>query len=191
MNPPNSKLKLLPLSYKGHYHNINPGGNITKTNYLIAESLNLRWSLPLKRVLARVQEDLHSHNPFIRDFKQIAEMSEEQLSHGKIVISAKKRPSGEHERRYNEQLNLKEVSILTNSQPHDLVLHQRGGGLQVISELNPKGMPLHFTLLFPHGTPGWDSETKQFGGEGKRRITTREFYAFYLNVRDPTRDYLH
>ena len=56
---------------------------------------------------------------------------------GKIVISAKARPTGEHERRYNEQINLQEVSILTNSEPHDLVLQLRGGGLHTISDLNP------------------------------------------------------
>ena len=145
----------------------------------------------LKEILEKVQQDLHSHNPFIQDFKQITDMDVDQLGQGKIVISAKKKPTGEHERRYNEQLNLQEVSILTNSQPHDLVLHCRGGGLQTISDLNPKGMPMHFTLLFPHGTHGWDQEKKQYGGEGNRRITTREFYAYYLNERDPTRDYIH
>ena len=45
-----------------------------------------------------------------------------------------------------------EVSILKNSEPHDLVLQLRGGTLQDISDLNPKGMSLHFTLLFPYGT---------------------------------------
>ena len=87
------------------------------------------------------------------------------------------------------QVNLQEVSILTNSQPHDLVLHRRGGGLQEISDLNPKGQPLHFTLLFPHGTYGWDPSTRHT--DGKRRVTTREFYAHMMNQRDPERDYLH
>ena len=114
----------------------------------------------LKYILAKVQEELHKCNPFIHDFKQIAEMNDEQLGQGKIVISAKQRPTGEHERRYNEQLNLQEVSILTNSQPHDMVLQRRGGGLQEITDLNPKGMPMHFTLLFPYGTYDWNPEAK-------------------------------
>ena len=143
----------------------------------------------LEGVLATVQQELHNHNPFVRDFKQIMEIGEDQLGQGKIVISAKARPVGEHERRYNDQLNLQEVSILTNSEPHDLVLQRRGGTLQTISDLNPKRMPLHFTLLFPHGTNGWDIEQRH--QDGKRRITTREFYVYYLNQRDPTRDYIH
>ena len=88
----------------------------------------------LQQVLVKVQSDLHKYNPFVRDFKQIVDMDEAELGQGKIVISAKARPTGEHERRYNNQLNLQEVSILTNSQPHDLVLQCRGGKLQNISE---------------------------------------------------------
>ena len=142
----------------------------------------------LEGVLSKVQSDLHRSNPYIQDFKQIMEINEEELSEGKIVISAKATPAGEHERRYNDQLNLKEVSILTNSKPHDLVLQQRGGGLQTISDLNPKGMPLHFTLLFPHGTYGWDPTTLH--KDRKRRVTPREFYVYHLNKRDPNYDYL-
>ena len=141
----------------------------------------------LQQVLVKVQSDLHKYNPFVRDFKQIVDMDEAELGQGKIVISAKARPTGEHERRYNDQLNLQEVSILTNSQPHDLVLQCRGGKLQNISDLNPKGMPLHFTLLFPHGTYGWDPS--KLHRDGKRRVTTREFYAYYMNQRGEL-DYL-
>ena len=50
-------------------------------------------------------------------------------------------------------------------------------------------MPLHFTLLFPHGTYGWDPATLHT--DGKRRVTTREFYAYLMNQRNPERDYLH
>ena len=107
------------------------------------------------------------------------------------LLSQQKKPSREeHDRRYNLQTNLQEVSILTNEQPNDLVLQRRGGGLQYVSDLNPKGMPLHFTLLFPHGTYGWDPETKQTND--KRRITTREFYVFHLNVREKeNQNFLH
>ena len=148
-------------------------------NMTIPASTSKPQKKVLEGVLCKVQNVLHVHNPFIKDFKQILEIPAEELGHGKIVISAKARPSEEHERRYNAQVNLQEVSILTNNEPHDLVLQQRGGGLQTISDLNPKGMPLHFTLLFPHGTYGWDPTAKH--SDGKRRITTREFYVYYIN----------
>ena len=135
----------------------------------------------LKTLLQKLQDLMHKHNPFVRDFKMILEMPEEDLAHGKIVISASQRPPNEHARRYNPQTNLQEVSILTNESPHDLVLHRRGGGLTSIHDLNPKGMPLHFTLLFPYGTYGWDQYEKQ--ASGTRRVTTKQFYAFHLQIR--------
>ena len=120
----------------------------------IQDSMKLPQKEMLKDLLERVQKILHFNNPFVQDFKQVIEIPIEELQLGKIVISAKHQPSGEHKRRYNEQLNLKEVRVLTNSEPHDLVLQLRGGSLQTISDLNSKGMPLHFTLLFPYGTYG-------------------------------------
>ena len=43
-------------------------------------------------------------------------------------------------------------------------------------------MLLHFTLLFPHGTYGWNPEERH--KYGNRRKTTREFYVFYMNQCD-------
>ena len=143
----------------------------------------------LKYILGRVQACLHSVNPFVADFKQIMEIPATTLGEGKIVISAKG-PVAEHVRKYNLPSNLKEVSIVTNSQPNDLVLHQRGGGLRIISDLNPAGMPLHFTLLFPFGTHGWDSTVSQ--KDGRRRVTPRQFFGFHLNIRNgDNMDFLH
>ena len=79
---------------------------------------------------------------------------------------------------------------MTDSQPHDLVLQKRGGGMQKIHDMNPKGMPLHFVLLFPHGTYGWDSTVKHI--DGRRRVTAREYYVFHLNIRDcANQNFLH
>lgn len=150
-------------------------------NMTLPDNVSKAQKQVLKGVLETVQAALHACNPFIKDFKQIIDIPSDQIGSGKIVISSKSRPVGEHERRYNNQINLKEVRIVTNSEHHDLVLHQRGGGLHSIHDLNPKGMPLHFTLLFPHGTYGWDPNLKQTGG--KRRVTTRQFYVFYINER--------
>ena len=58
----------------------------------------------IKKVLHKVQMELHKFNPFVRDFKQIMEIPDTDLGEGKIVISAKARPNGEHERRYNHQV---------------------------------------------------------------------------------------
>lgn len=158
-------------------------------NMSIPASMSSKQREVLKSVVETVQDAIHAVNPFTADFKQILEIPEENLTDGKVVISAKG-PATEHERRYNLPTNLKEVSIVTNSKPNDMVLHLRGGGLQTISDLNPKGMPLHFTLLFPHGTYGWDMTVMH--QDGKRRVTPREFYCYHLNVRNGENgDFLH
>ena len=153
----------------------------------VPASLSQHKKQLLKGVLQTVQDILHQQNPFVLDFQQILEIPDEQLEHGCIVIDAKARPAGQHTRRYNAPTNLREISILTNCEPRDLVLRKRGGGPRTISDLNPKATPLHFTLLFPLGTYGSDQYTKH--SDGVRRVTPREFYVFHLNKRNGPGDY--
>ena len=158
-------------------------------NMILPNDISIQERTVLQELLQKVQDCLHENNPFIHDFKQILDIPEEDIANGKLIICAKA-PTGEHARRYNAQLDLKEVSIVTNCQNHDLVLHKRGGGLQTVSDLNPNGMPLHFTLLFPYGTKGWDQLQKH--ADGKRRITPKEFFTFHLRTRSgANQDYLH
>ena len=84
-------------------------------------------------ILHHLQELLKEINPYVKDFRMICEIPEEDLLDGQLVISAKARPADGHERCYNLQTVLSEVSILTNCHPHDLVVKIRGGGLQSVS----------------------------------------------------------
>ena len=81
----------------------------------IPAGLSKRQQTVLEQVLIKVQEDLHKYNPFVRDFKQIVEIDEAELGQGKIVISAKARPTGEHERRYNQQVSYMHCLITTST----------------------------------------------------------------------------
>ena len=150
-------------------------------NMVLPSNLSALKKETLKVLLNSVQEVIKDVNPFVKDFKQILDLPDEEIAEGKIAITAKT-PAGQHVRRYNQQTNLQEVSILTNCEPHDLIIHKRGGGLQSISDLNPKGMPLHFVLLFPYGTYGWNPEEKH--ADGVRRTATREYFAFHIQIRD-------
>ena len=143
----------------------------------------------IRKIMKSLQDLLKKVNPYIKDFIHICEIPEEDLAQGKLVISAEARPAGQHERRYNKQDCLTEVSILTNSHPHDLVLRKRGGGLTFVSDLNPSAQPLHFTLAFPFGTKGWDREATHAGGSTKR-VTPREFFCYHIQVRNKESDYL-
>lgn len=107
----------------------------------------------MKNHLETVHVVIHEINPFVRYFKQIVDIPDEEFQLGKIVISADSRPGHGHARVYNVKANLQELSIFTNEKPHDLILQLCGC---LISDLNPKAMPLNFTLLFVNGTYGWD-----------------------------------
>merc|ERR1711905_79512 len=93
-------------------------------------------------IVDRLQTELKRINKYVRDFRQIVELGVDDLQGGHLVISAKARPEGTHARQYNRIVDLEEVSVLTNSHPHDLVITPRDGGLQVVSDLNPNAMPL-------------------------------------------------
>ena len=52
---------------------------------------------------------------------------------------------------------------------------------------------MHFTLLFPYGSKGYDATEKhkdKDGDTGIRRVTPREFFAYHLNMRDKNSDFL-
>ena len=143
--------------------------------------------------MKKLQDMLIQVNPYIKDFLQICEIPDEGIEEGKLVISCKASPDGEHERRYNVQQCLSEVSILTNCESGDLILRKRGGGLQKINDIHPSAQPLHFILLFPYGTRGYGSEerhTNEDGEPGSRRVTPREFFVYHINMRNKSSDFL-
>ena len=62
-------------------------------------------------ILLELQEWLKTNNPFAKSFIQVVEYPEEQMADGRLVISAKRRPAGEHARRYNQQTSFGEVRL--------------------------------------------------------------------------------
>ena len=144
----------------------------------------------IKKTMNKLQKLMKETNPYVKDFIHICEIPEEDIRQGKLVISCKERPKGAHERTYNKQTSLSEVSILTNSEPGDIVLRKREGGLQFVYDIHPAAQALHFIVLFPFGTDGYDEQTKHVKGDTKRRVTPREFFAFHLNMRDKSSDFL-
>ena len=122
-------------------------------------------------LLVKLRQMLTECNPFVKDLMHICEIPDDELKEGKLIISCKERPKGAHERKYNIQQNLSEVSVFTNSMPGDMVLRKRGGGLQQIYDIHPSAQPLHFVLLFPFGTKGYRESLKHF--QGTKRVSPR------------------
>ena len=176
-----------------YIHDPSTQHTVRVNNMNLPESLSKKQTESISNTMKKLQNLMIEVNPFVKDFLHVCEISDEDIKDGKLVISCKARPDGEHERRYNKQESLAEVSVLTNSESGDLVLRKRGGGLQTISDLNPSCQPLHFTLLFPYGTKGYNEADKKKGKDGSdsnRRVTPREFFAFHLNMREYYSDFL-
>ena len=157
-------------------------------NMNLPDHMNKKDIDMMENILLKLQDMLKAINPFVKDLIHICEIPEEQLSAGTLVISCKERPTGSHERRYNAQQSLTEVSVLTNCIPGDMVIRKRGGGLQEIYDIHPVAQPLHFVLLFPFGTKGYHADLKHV--DMNKRVSPREFFAYHINMRSKDSDFL-
>merc|ERR1712002_736500 len=81
-------------------------------NLTVPASITAQEKSKLRTLLQKLQETLRESNPFVRDFCQIISIPDDQLSNCQLVISAKARPQGEHERRYNPQVFISLISLL-------------------------------------------------------------------------------
>ena len=169
---------------------VDPASESTKRiqNMTLPDSMTTREINQMKSIMGTLQEMLKECNPFVKDIMHICELPDEEFVEGKLIISCKERPRGEHERKYNIQQSLSEVSVLTNSLPGDMVLHKREGGLQTIYDIHPSSQPLHFILLFPFGTRGYDEQLRHT--DKPKRVSPREFFCYHLNMRCLESDFL-
>jgi hypothetical protein len=113
-----------------------------------------------------LQERIETCNPFVSDFLNLMKLPAASVQEYQFVISAERRPEGEHLRRYNvpDTVQLSEVAVLYRDDApgstRDLVLRRRapdGAGrlLTRISQLHRAFDPLHYVLLFPEGDDQW------------------------------------
>ena len=91
------------------------------------------------------------------------------------MIDPNKRPTGEHERRYNARMGFKEVNVLLADAPdvgsapnreRAIVVHVRNSKFDAIKNIHETHRsfdPLHFVLLYPRGEDGWNCEMHQSG----------------------------
>jgi hypothetical protein len=80
-------------------------------------------------------------------------------------------------RRYNQPTASEVALILPGSgeedfDPRDIVIQQRGGFLQSISELKSNYLPLRYPLLFPYGEQGWHTNMRS-------DVTAEKYFPLY------------
>ena len=154
----------------------------------------------LLALLEQLQVLLRQVNPYVQDFIHAAELPEEEVQQQRLVVSADARPADQHPRRYNRAEGFREVSVLMDEEPvhQDIVLRRRAGAqgpaLQTINETHRAFEALHFILLLPWGTDGWQPALRQAEPNGRgdvRALTPLQFYAHRLQERPGVDDSLH
>ena len=157
------------------------------TDHEVSNRLQHNQHLPTN-ALQTLQQCIHRVNPYVLSIKAALEYA---TSHPEVqmLLTANRKPSNEHRRRYNLPTTSEVAVILPGEQTSnlDVVLQTRGGHLQRINELHRSYDPLHYVILFPYGTDGYTVDVPHASGQG--RVTTVEFYRFRLQVRDVNRTF--
>ena len=157
-----------------------------------------------------LQEMLQQRNRLVLEFKQACEIPIDQISQYEIVF---KTNGTIDKRRYNAprtnevagfmpggenaqvapmhvqaiRRNRTQTPAAVQAAPRDLTVRAQGadgqGNLMRISETHPLYEPLHFVLFYPCGNVGW-SAAMEVGQ--RRKITLRDYCAFFMHDRNPT-----
>ena len=148
-------------------------------------------------IVQGLQVMLHSRNALIRDFKCALDRIPANSPHCKVLISADKRPMGEHARRYNTPA-ASEVAVLMVGDPadkRDIVLELRDSSIKHISETHRSYDALQYPLIFWNGQDGYMFNIPQVdpvtGRPAPRKtVSANDFYAYHLMVRQPDSNHL-
>ncbi|KNZ76083.1 hypothetical protein J132_00236 [Termitomyces sp. J132] len=137
------------------------------------------------QIMASLQDMLAKVNPFIGLYKQarqiMGEVPEGQLQRLSVKLTAD----------FGDQEGVAAVipgdGSEEQSNDHDIVLHLHGGQLKQISHLHPYYTPLHYTIIFPTGQPGFHTNIcSHFGPQNQQRsakVTQTAYYAYRLQQR--------
>ena len=129
-----------------------------------------------------IQRILHEVNPFVESYNHLLSLPEEEISEYKLVLRRDKKPKEAHPRTYNEPYTNTEIALIApgdSTQPSDIIVHRKGGGVWRISEYNRCYDALHYVLLFPHGEDGWNGDL----WAGGRRISPIQYYCYRTQIR--------
>ena len=108
--------------------------------------------------MRKLQDLLHEINPYVRDFKSVMNLPEEDVKDLKFVLTTHSKPQPKHIKgRYNlptcDEVAL--VALNEETAPTDVVLYRKDGAKQSINNVHRCYDPLHYVLMFPYGEDGW------------------------------------
>ncbi|XP_075707181.1 LOW QUALITY PROTEIN: uncharacterized protein LOC142741727 [Rhinoderma darwinii] len=138
-------------------------------------------------ILLELQHMLHEHHCYVEIFKSSLEIM--TLDNYKVVINADRRPTGEHERRYNAPThNDVTVVIVGEFENQDIVLQKRDNQLQRVSETHRSYDALQYPLIFWQGEDEYNIQIFQTNPTtgtvttGKK-VLCMAFYAYRIMMR--------
>ena len=101
-----------------------------------------------EELLIDIQRELLEHNRYVRDFKQICQIPDDQLQEAAFVITEKENPSTAGTRTYTAH-NLSEVSVIMPEEigGREIVLRKRDGGMKHMKDVHRAADHLSFVLL--------------------------------------------
>ena len=185
-----------------------------------ASALDIRMANQANRDLDRMtmqilQDMLYRKHPSVALYKQAVELTANipPEQDCKILLRFDK---GCDRRRYNlPGAGSREIAVIIPGQddmvtdPRDIILYRKGGGLKHINEMSPMYQALHYVLLFPTGQLGWHPnielnlpdqamEEPDNQGEGqdaplgrkRKYISQIEYFAYRLHIRNNQSNHL-
>ena len=174
------KFAQLYVTDPDHAHNEN---EIRLATVILPKSVTNHEKQVLLDLIDTLQQHLKRCNPYVHDFKMAYQiLSRDNPQPLNLVLDERKRPTGEHSRRYN--LGLKEISVLMSDETverRSFSVLLEGGGVRQMFDTHRSTDPLHFVTLFPTGADGWHLDRKQEGGV--KNMSPLQFYCFHIQHR--------
>ena len=134
-----------------------------------------------REIIEILETTLREQNPYITSLEHAKEQIQD-IPEAYIVIDPDRRPIFEHERRFNAPI-ANEVSVIipntieTEGKSRHIVLKERGGNLQIISESHRSYDSFQYILFFPHGDDGWHYQLKMINN---KKLTPMRYYAYRI-----------
>jgi hypothetical protein len=139
-------------------------------------------------IVKKLQQMVHEHNTYVEFFKiALQRMPSDQY---KVVISADKKPAGEHARRFNEPVTNEVAVVIAGNEfdRRDIVLEKQNGRLQRVSETHRSYDALQYPLIFWEGEDGYYffiAQTDPTTGltVDRKKVSAMDFYAYRIMMR--------
>lgn len=108
-----------------------------------------------REIVFSLQQLFHENNCFVKFFNTTLEKV--NSSNYRVIIRADKKPSGEHERRFNTPTtnDVAIVMVGTEFEKRDIVIDQRNSGLQRVCETHRSYDALQYPVIFLEGQDGY------------------------------------